>query len=125
VSLRALFPNPRGELLPGMFVKARLEEGVRPQAILVPQRALTRDARGQAIVLVVGADNKVERRTVVTDRSVGNAWLVREGLAAGDQVIVEGLQKIRPGAEVVAVPAKPDAAPDAKPADANPRDTKK
>ncbi len=130
VSLRAVFPNPRGELLPGMFVKARLEEGVRPQAILVPQRALTRDTRGQAVVLVVGADNKVERRTVVTDRSVGNAWLVREGLAAGDQVIVEGLQKIRPGAEVVAVPAKPDAVPDAKVADAkaadeNPKESKK
>lgn len=125
VSLRAVFPNPRGELLPGMFVRARLEEGVRPQAILVPQRALTRDTRGQAVVLVVGADNKVERRTVVTDRSVGNAWLVREGLAAGDQVIVEGLQKIRPGAEVVAVPAKPDARSDAKPADASPKDAKK
>lgn len=108
VTLRAVFPNPRGELLPGMFVRARIEEGVQPRAILVPQRALTRDARGQAIVLVVNAEGKVERRPVVADRAVGNAWLIREGLAAGDQVVVEGLQKVRPGAEVVAVPAAPD-----------------
>jgi membrane fusion protein, multidrug efflux system len=105
VTLRALFPNPRGELLPGMFVRARVDEGVLPQALLVPQRALTRDPRGQAVVLVVDAAGKVERRTVVADRAVGDAWLVREGLAPGDPVIVEGLQKIRPGAAVVAVPA--------------------
>ena len=121
VSLRALFPNPDGVLLPGMFVRARIEEGVQPQAILVPQRALTRDTRGQAIVLVVNAEKKVERRTVVTDRTVGNAWLIREGLAAGDQVIVEGLQKARPGAVVTVVPAKPDpAAPAAAPPGAAP-----
>lgn len=124
VSLRALFPNPKKVLLPGMFVRARIEEGVRAQAILVPQRALTRDNRGQAIVMVVGADNKVERRSVVTDRAVGNQWLIKEGLAAGDQVIVEGLQKIRPGAEVSVVQAKPDAPVDAaggKLADAAPK----
>jgi membrane fusion protein (multidrug efflux system) len=105
VSLRALFPNPRGELLPGMFVRARIEEGVQPHAILVPQRAVTRDAKGQAIAMVVGEGHKVERRPLVAARAVDNHWLVSEGLAAGDQVIVEGLQKIRPGAEVVPVPA--------------------
>lgn len=122
VSLRALFPNPRGVLLPGLFVRARIEEGVRPQALLVPQRALTRDNRGQAIVMVVGEGNKVERRVVATDRSVGNAWLIREGLAAGDQVIVDGLQKIRPGAEVTVVAVKPD---EVKPAAAPAADAKK
>jgi membrane fusion protein (multidrug efflux system) len=105
VTLRALFPNPRGELLPGMFVRARIEEGVQPHAILVPQRGVTRDAKGQAIAMVVTADKKVERRTLVAARAVDNAWLVSEGLVAGDQVIVDGLQKIRPGAEVVPVPA--------------------
>lgn len=114
VSLRAMFPNPRGVLLPGMFVRARVDEGVQRQAILVPQRALTRDARGQAIVLIVNAEGKVERRVVVADRAVGNQWLIREGLAAGDQVIVEGLQKVRPGADVVAVPSSPDRPVDAK-----------
>lgn len=120
VTLRAVFPNPRGLLLPGMFVRARIEEGVRPQAILVPQRALTRDTRGAAVVNVVGADGKVERRNVVTERAVGNSWLVSEGLAPGEQLIVEGLQKIRPGAPVTAVPASPDRPADAKRADANP-----
>ena len=109
ISLRAVFPNPRQELLPGMFVRARLEEGVQPGALLVPQRAVTRDPKGQATALVVNAEHKVERRVLVTDRVVGNAWLVTQGLAAGDQVIVDGLQKVRPGAEVVATPAEPDA----------------
>jgi len=116
VSLRALFPNPRGELLPGMFVRARIEEGVQQNAILVPQRAVTRDAKGQAVALVVTADKKVERRTLVAARAVDNSWLVSEGLAAGDQVIVDGLQKVRPGAEVVPVPA----ADPGKPAPATP-----
>jgi membrane fusion protein (multidrug efflux system) len=122
VSLRALFPNPRGLLLPGMFVRARIDEGVRPQAILVPQRALTRDTRGQAVVNLVGPGNKVERRTVVADRAVGNAWLISEGLAPGEQVILDGLQKIRPGVEVTPVPATPDKPADARPTDAEPAD---
>jgi len=108
IALRALFPNPRGELLAGMFVRARLEQGEDPRALLVPQRAVTRDPKGQAIALVVNAEHKVERRQLVADRAIGNAWLVTEGLAAGDQVIVDGLQKVRPGAEVVAVPAASD-----------------
>jgi membrane fusion protein (multidrug efflux system) len=106
VSLRVIVPNPNRVLLPGMFVRARLEEGVRPQAIVVPQRGVTRDANGRATALVVTADNKVERRKVGTDREVDNGWLVLDGLAAGDRVIVEGLQKVRPGADVKAVPAK-------------------
>jgi membrane fusion protein (multidrug efflux system) len=105
IALRALFPNPRGELLPGMFVRARLEEGVSPQALLVPQQAVTRDQKGLPTTLVVNAERKVERRQLVTDRAVGDAWLVSSGVKAGDQVIVEGLQKVRPGAEVKPVPA--------------------
>ncbi len=105
VALRALFPNPKGELLPGMFVRARLAEGVNPAAILVPQVAVTRDQKGLPTALVVNAQNKVERRQLVTDRAVGDAWLVTSGVQAGDQVIVEGLQKVRPGADVTPVPA--------------------
>jgi membrane fusion protein (multidrug efflux system) len=100
IALRALFPNPRGELMPGMFVRARLEEGVNPEALLVPQQAVSRDQKGLPFALVVGADGKVERRQIVTDRAVGDAWLVSSGLKAGEQVIVEGLQKVRPGVEV-------------------------
>ena len=105
VALRALFPNPKGELLPGMFVRARLAEGVNPAAILVPQVAVTRDQKGLPTALVVNAERKVERRQLVTDRAVGDAWLVTSGLKAGEQVIVEGLQKVRPGVQVNPVPA--------------------
>ncbi len=105
IALRALFPNPKGELLPGMFVRARLAEGVNPAALLVPQVAVTRDQKGQPTALVVNAEHKVERRQLVTDRAVGDAWLVTGGVKAGEQVIVEGLQKVRPGAQVNPVPA--------------------
>lgn len=104
IALRALFPNPHGELLPGMFVRARLQEGVNPEALLVPQQAVARDQKGQPTALVVNAERKVERRQLVTDRAIGDAWLVTEGLESGEQVIVEGLQKVRPGAEVKPVP---------------------
>jgi membrane fusion protein (multidrug efflux system) len=107
VTLRATVPNPKGQLLPGMFVRARIEEGTLPQAILVPQRAVTRDHTGRPLVLVVDKAGKVERRTLTTGRAVGDSWLVAEGLAAGEQVIVEGLQKARPGATVKALPIKP------------------
>jgi membrane fusion protein (multidrug efflux system) len=110
ITLRALFPNPERVLLPGMFVRARLQEGVNPQAILVPQQAVTRDQKGQAVALVVNGESKVERRQLVTDRAVGDAWLVSAGLGAGDRVIVEGVQKVRPGAEVKPVPAAAPAA---------------
>ena len=105
IGLRALFPNPKGELLPGMFVQARLEEGVNPQALLVPQVGVTRDQKGLPTALVVNAEKKVERRTLVTDRVVGDAWLVSDGIKAGEQVIVEGLQKVRPGVQVNPVAA--------------------
>ncbi len=105
VLLRALFPNPRGELLPGMFVRARIEEGIKPDALLVPQVGVTRDPKGTAVALVVGADQKVERRLLATDRVVGDAWLVTDGIKAGEQVIVDGLQKVRPGSLVKPVPA--------------------
>ncbi len=105
IALRALFPNPARELLPGMFVRARLAEGVNPQALLVPQVAVTRDQKGMPTALVVNAEKKVERRQLVTDRAVGDAWLVTAGLKAGEQVIVEGLQKVRPGVQVNPVPA--------------------
>jgi membrane fusion protein, multidrug efflux system len=105
ISLRALFPNARAQLLPGMFVRARLDEGVNPQALLVPQSGVTRDPKGVATALVVNGDKKAERRQLVTERSVGDAWLVTSGVKAGEQVIVEGLQKVRPGASVNPVPA--------------------
>jgi membrane fusion protein, multidrug efflux system len=105
IALRALFPNPRRELLPGMFVRARLEEGVNPEALLVPQQGVSRDQKGLPTALVVNAQNKVERRQLVTDRAVGDAWLVTSGVKPGEQVIVEGLQKVRPGADVKPVPA--------------------
>jgi membrane fusion protein (multidrug efflux system) len=109
IALRAIVPNPKKELLPGMFVRARLDEGTSPAAILVPQKAVTRDQGGRPTALVVGADGKVERRTLVTDRSIGDSWLVTDGVAVGDRVIVDGLQRARPGQPVVAVPAKPSA----------------
>ena len=105
IALRALFANPKGELLPGMFVRARIEEGVSPKALLVPQVGVTRDQKGLPVAMVVNAEKKVERRQLVTDRAVGNAWLVTDGIRPGDQVIVEGLQKVRPGALVNPVPA--------------------
>ncbi|HEY6559459.1 MAG TPA: efflux RND transporter periplasmic adaptor subunit [Polyangiaceae bacterium] len=106
ITLRALFPNPRRELLPGMFVRARLEEGTVSDGLLVPQRGVTRNQTGQATALVVNAQNKVERRQFQTARAVGDAWLVNEGFKPGDRVIVEGLQKVRPGATVVPTAAK-------------------
>jgi membrane fusion protein (multidrug efflux system) len=104
VTLRTLFPNPEQLLLPGMFVRTILEEGVSEQAILVPQRGVTRNPAGNATALVVGAEEKVEPRVIQVARTVGDAWLVSEGLQAGDRVILEGIQKARPGTTVKAVP---------------------
>ncbi|MDQ3366084.1 MAG: efflux RND transporter periplasmic adaptor subunit [Myxococcota bacterium] len=106
ISLRAVFPNAKRELLPGMFVRARIEEGTKADALLVPQKGVTRDQTGRATAMVVTPANKVERRQLVTDRAIGDAWLVTDGIKPGDQVVVEGLQKIRPGADVKPVPAK-------------------
>ncbi|MEI6491269.1 MAG: efflux RND transporter periplasmic adaptor subunit [Verrucomicrobiota bacterium] len=100
VTLRAVFPNPRRELLPGMFVRAIVSEGVNEQAILAPQKGVTRNVRGEPIAFVVGEGNKVELRVLKTDRAIGDKWLVTDGLKAGDRLIVEGLQKIGPGAGV-------------------------
>jgi len=105
VVLRAIFPNPRRELLPGMFVRARLTQGVRRDALLVPQRGVTRNQRGEATVMVVGEDSKVAERVVKADRVVGGDWLIADGLAPQERVVVDGLQKIRPGAKVRAVAA--------------------
>jgi len=104
ITLRAVFPNPKQILLPGMFVRAILEEGVNEQAILVPQRGVTRNPAGNAMVMVVGAEEKVEPRVIKVVRTVGDNWLISEGLKSGDRVILEGLQKARPGTPVKAVP---------------------
>jgi membrane fusion protein (multidrug efflux system) len=111
VTLRAVFPNPNRELLPGMFVRAMVNEGVKDQSILVPQRGVTRNARGEPTALVVDKENKVELRSLETSRTIGDKWLVTKGIAEGDRVIVEGLQKIRPGAVVNPVESdKPEVA---------------
>lgn len=104
ITLRAEFPNPDQRLLPGMYVRAVLEEGIAQQALLVPQRAVSRDARGKASALVVNADGKAERRDLVTERAVGDRWLVTTGIAAGERVIVDNLQKVKAGALVKPVP---------------------
>ncbi|MHC1751476.1 efflux RND transporter periplasmic adaptor subunit [Humidesulfovibrio sp.] len=100
ITLRALFPNPNQDLLPGLYVRAVLEEGVEENAILVPQAALSRDSKGNAVVMTVKADNTVEVRPIQVTRVVGDKWLVADGLVPGDRVIVEGLQKAKPGAKV-------------------------
>ncbi|HUK11886.1 MAG TPA: efflux RND transporter periplasmic adaptor subunit [Thermoanaerobaculaceae bacterium] len=105
VMLRLVFPNPDHLLLPGMFVRAVVEEGVDEGAILVPQEGVSRDVRGNPFALVVGKGEAVEQRTLKLNRAVADRWLVADGLAAGDRVIVDGLQRVRPGQEVHAVPA--------------------
>jgi len=110
VALRAIFPNPDQYLLPGLYVRARLQEGVNDQGLLVPQQAVSHNTHGDATVLVVDKDNKAALKIVQTSRAVGNKWLVTGGLVAGDKVIVDGLQKVRPGAEVQATEVKADAA---------------
>jgi membrane fusion protein (multidrug efflux system) len=104
VTLRAEFPNPDGILLPGMYVRAVLNAGTDPQAILVPQRAITRNTKGQAIAMVIGAESKAEARVVTTAEVIDHQWRITDGLTVGDQLIVEGLQKIRPGAPVAGKP---------------------
>jgi membrane fusion protein (multidrug efflux system) len=102
VTLRAVFPNPKGELLPGMYVRARLAQGTRDAVFLLPHAAVTHDPKGNASVMLVNAQSQVEARVIKVAQSVGGTWMVTEGLAAGDRVIVEGLQRIRPGAPVQA-----------------------
>lgn len=102
--LRMVFPNPDGTLLPGMFVRAAVKEGVNEHAILIPQQAVSRDPRGNPLALIVNAEGKAEPRMLTLDRAIGDRWLVVAGLSEGDRVIMEGLQKARPGTAVTAEP---------------------
>jgi membrane fusion protein, multidrug efflux system len=100
VTLRAIFPNRQETLLPGMYVRAVLDQAVAKTAILAPQQGITHDAKGNATAMVVGAGEKIEVRTLVAERAIGDRWLVTSGLAAGDRLVVEGLNKIGPGMPV-------------------------
>jgi len=100
VTLRATFPNPEGVLLPGMYVRALIDEAVNSTAVLVPQQAVQRDPKGNATALIVTAENKVEKRVLTTDRVIGDTWLINSGLSAGERVIVEGVNKVRLGDSV-------------------------
>jgi len=110
VTLRMTFPNPDHLLLPGMYVRATVEEGVLEHAILAPQEGVLRDRQGRPMAWVVGKDSAVEQRMLELDRAIGDKWLVREGLEVGDRLIVTGRQKVRPGAAVSAAPASTDQA---------------
>jgi membrane fusion protein, multidrug efflux system len=105
VTLRVRVPNPRGDLLPGMYARAVIEQGVVDQALLVPQPAITRDASGQALVATVGADGKLRRQPVTAERAVGDQWLISAGVKPGDRIAVQGQQKVIPGSVVQPVPA--------------------
>jgi len=105
VTLRARFPNPQGLLLPGMFVRAKLSQATVQNAILAPQQAISRDPRGNATVYLVGPGNKAVLRTVTANTTIGDKWLVTSGLAVGDKVITEGLDKVKPNQPVQPVPA--------------------
>ncbi len=109
ITLRAVFPNPDHTLLPGMFVRAKLEEGTNPTALLVPQQGVTRTPRGDASVMLVGEGDKVELRQITATQAIGDKWLVTDGLKTGDRVIITGLQKVKPGAQVKAQEVTSDA----------------
>jgi len=106
VILRVVFPNPKGVLLPGMFVRTVIKEGVNELAILVPQQGVSRDHKGNPVALIVNVEGKVDQRILTLDRAIGDKWLVSAGLVSGDLVIVEGIKMLRPGADVKAVPFK-------------------
>jgi membrane fusion protein (multidrug efflux system) len=103
VILRVVFPNPKGVLLPGMFVRTIVQEGVNNKAILIPQQSVSRDPMGNPLTLIVDAQNKVQLRILELDRAIGDKWLVTNGLKSGDRVIIEGMQKVKPGIVVKAV----------------------
>ena len=109
VTLRALMPNPERVLLPGLFVREEIQEGVRPGAVLAPQQGVSHDQKGDPNALVVGANDIVEVRSLQVDRAIGDQWVVNSGLIAGDRVIVEGIQSAKPGTKVVAEEYKPPA----------------
>ncbi|MGH6964317.1 MAG: HlyD family secretion protein, partial [Phenylobacterium sp.] len=105
VTLRARFANPSALLLPGMYVRAKLSQATAQNVILAPQQGVSRDPRGNATVKLIGPDSKVVTRTITTDRTVGNSWLVTSGLKPGDRVIVEGVDRVKSGQVVRPVPA--------------------
>ncbi|WP_028105093.1 efflux RND transporter periplasmic adaptor subunit [Pseudoduganella violaceinigra] len=107
VVLRAIVPNPKHDLMPGMFVRAVIENGVDEKAISVPQQGVTRNQKGEPTALVLNQKGVVEQRVLTTSGTLGDQWLVKSGLAVGDRVIVEGLQKVQPGASAVAAQARP------------------
>ena len=113
VILRAVFPNPEGFLLPGMFVRAEIKEGVNERAILIPQQAVSRDSKGNPTALIVDAEDTVRQRALTLDRAIEDKWLVSSGLSEGDRVIVEGIQKVRPGTKVKVIVARTGATEDA------------
>lgn len=115
--LRIVVPNPKGVLLPGMFVQAVIVEGLNKNAVLIPQQAVSRNPKGEPFVLVVDAEGKVAQRRISLDRAIGDKWLVSSGLAPGDRVIVEGAMRVRPGATVKTVSFEDGRKPGAKPAD--------
>jgi membrane fusion protein, multidrug efflux system len=104
VILRMVFPNPKGVLMPGMFVRTIVQEGIHKKAILIPQQAVSRDPKGNPLTLIVDKDGKVEPRPLKLDRAIGDTWLVSSGLEPGDRIIVEGMLKVKPGIPVKAVP---------------------
>jgi membrane fusion protein, multidrug efflux system len=110
VTIRAIFPNPESVLLPGLFVRARLVEGRKQDALLLPQFTVTRNSKGEATTFVVDAEDKAELRVIKTDRTFGNQWLISGGLKPGDRVIANNLQRLRPGVQVKAVPFAPEEA---------------
>jgi membrane fusion protein (multidrug efflux system) len=120
ISLRAIFTNKKLMLLPGMFVHARIDEGLQANALLVPQQAVTFDSTGQPTALIVDVDSKVKSRHLKLDRALGNRWLVSAGLRPGDRIVVEGFQRIHPGIRVRAttVPTQVVAGAAAQPATA-------
>ncbi|MCL1500094.1 efflux RND transporter periplasmic adaptor subunit [Xanthomonas nasturtii] len=111
ITLRAVFPNPNAELLPGMYVRAVLQEGVKEQGVLVPQQAVLRNGAGKPTAFVVGAGHKLQLRVLETDREVGDQWLVRSGLKTGEHLVVEGVSRARDGIEVKTVPWQPKGTP--------------
>jgi RND family efflux transporter MFP subunit len=125
VTLRALMPNPERVLLPGMFVREEIQEGVREGAVLAPQQGISHDQKGQPNALVVGPNNTVELRTLETDRAIGDQWLVTAGLKPGDRVIVEGIQSAKPGAQVAPEEYRPADEKTAQPRPATAQDSAK
>ncbi|WFR99136.1 efflux RND transporter periplasmic adaptor subunit [Rhizobium tumorigenes] len=122
ISVRVIFPNPDRTLLPGMYVRANIEEGVAPNSFLVPQRAVTRNTKGEPTAMFVTPEGKVQARTLVVQRSYGNSWLVSEGLKDGDRVIIEGGQRVKDGQDVnVSMVTIDDATGNIKQASADPK----